>query len=195
MQSPQRPLPTDGAAPQTFEDRMMGKTRQKPKAEWLQKIVNDYREAGQPWPADRRTIGAWAIQNNRWSPPRRSLIDQCAKELAEAMRLEMEIDPQGRSVRAKYCAKILEADGNGKMTQRTMWFDRHAKPELMHRSLQQRRVGILGDCKQLKTDQDSYNENNQFGATLQMSFNFESDLAELEHETEYNPRRPPEDED
>ena len=111
------------------------------------------------------------------------------------MRLEMELDPQGRTVRAKHCAKISEMDDGGKPAQRTMWFGRDAPPDLMHRSLQQRRVGVLGDCKQLKTDQDSYNDNNSFGATLQMSFNFEQDLADLEHNTEYNPQRPPEEEE
>jgi len=122
------------------------------------------------------------------------MIDQCAKELAEAMRLKMERDPQGRTVRAKHCAKISEMDARGKLVQKTLWFDRSAAPDLMHRSLQQRRGGILGDCKQLKTDQDSYNDNNPFGATIQMSFNFEPDLSDLEQDTEYNPQRPPDEE-
>jgi hypothetical protein len=173
----------------------MGKLKEKTKAEWLQEIVNDYRAAGQPWPADRRMLAAWAIQQSRWEPPRRSKIDLCAKELAEAMRLEMEVDPQGRTVRAKYCAKITEKDTEGKLTQRTLWFDRNAEPDLMHRSLQQRRDGILGDCKQLRTDKDSYNENNSHGVKLQLSFNFETDLLDDEHGTEYNPPRPPEDDD
>jgi hypothetical protein len=173
----------------------MAKHKQKTKTEWLQDIVNDYIAADQPWPADRRTIAAWAVRHNRWSPPRRSLIDQCAKELAEAMRLETEQDPQGRTVRAKYCAKIAEMDENGKLVQRTLWFDRTAPPDLMHRSLQQRRTGVLGDCKQLKTDQDSYNDNNKFGATIYLSFNFEQDLADLDHGTDYDPPRPPEDDE
>ena len=44
----------------------MGKLKQKTKAEWLQEIVNDYIAAGEPWPADRRMLAAWAIQHNRW---------------------------------------------------------------------------------------------------------------------------------
>jgi hypothetical protein len=169
--------------------------KEKTKAEWLQEIVNDYIDEGQSWPADRRTIAAWAVANKRYEATRPSIVDQCAKELAEAMRLEMEVDPQGRTVRAKYCAKISEMDDKGKSVQRTLWFGRTAEPNLMHRSLQQRRNNVLGDCKQLKTDQDSYNENNKWGATLQLSFNFEKDLADLEHDTEYNPQPPPEDED
>ena len=157
------------------------------KAEWLQEIVNDYIAAGEPWPADRRTIAAWAVRNKRWSPPQKSSINLCAEELAEAMRAEMEIDEQGRVVRSKHCAKITEQDENGRYVQRTLWFDRTAPPSLMHISLQQRRKAILGDNKLLKTDQDSYNDNNAYGATIQLSFNYEPDLSESEYGDEYKP--------
>lgn len=165
----------------------MPKTAGKTKQEYLQDIVSEYIASGEPWPADRRTIAAWAVKNKRWEPPSKSNIDQCAQELAEAMRAEMETDPQGRSVRAKHCAKITEQDESGKFVQRTLWFDRSAPPDLMHVSLQQRRRAILGDNTQLKTDQDSYNENNTYGAYIELSFNYEPDLAELEHASEYNP--------
>ena len=66
------------------------------------------------------------------------------------MRLEIEVDPPGRTVRAKHCAKIKEADESGVMVQHTLWFDRNAPPNLMHISLQQRRKAILGDNRQLK---------------------------------------------
>jgi hypothetical protein len=65
----------------------------------------------------------------------------------------------------------------------------------MQLSLQQRRFAVLGDCKQLKTDADSYNDNNPHGAEVQMSFNFEEDLAELEQPTEYPEQREDPDED
>ncbi len=163
------------------------KFKKKTKAEQLQEIVNDYIAAGEEWPADRKTIAAWAVRNRRYSPPRKSEVDLCAKELAEAMRLEMEIDPQGRTVRAKHCAKIKEMDDAGQLIQKTLWFDRNAHPELMHVSLQQRRKAILGDNRQLKIDQDSYNDNNVYGAKIQLSFNYEDDLIESEQSTEYRP--------
>ncbi len=167
---------------------------QKSKAEWLQDIVNDYIKAEQPWPASRRDIAAWAVRHKRWAQQPKSAIDQCAKELAEAMRLEMEIDPQGRSVRAKHCAKIAEQDEAGNLVQKTLWFDRSAPPDLMHISLQQRRKAILGDNRQLKIDQDSYNDNNAYGASIQLSFDYTSDLLEMEHESEYNPPKIEDDE-
>jgi len=57
----------------------------------------------------------------------------------------------------------------------------------MHRSFQQRRKAILGANRQLKIDQDSYNDNNPHGAQIMLSFNYEPDLAEMEHGTEYDP--------
>ncbi len=172
----------------------MSKGTRKTKAEALQDIANEYIASGAPWPADRRTIAAWAVTHGKWHPQRKSVIDQCAQELAAAMRLEMERDPQGRSVRAKLCVKISERDAAGNPVQKTLWFGRDAHPDLMHRSLQQRREAVFGDCKQLKTDQDSYNENNTYGANIQLSFDFTSDLADSEHGTEYSPP-PPDDSD
>ncbi len=55
-----------------------------------------------------------------------------------------------------------------------------AEPEFMQAALQQRRHQIVGDCKQLKTDKDSYNENWNSTTDIQISFNFELDLEELE---------------
>jgi hypothetical protein len=167
-------------------------SRRPTKQEYLQDIVNDYIAAGEPWPADRRTLAAWAVRNGRWESPPRSRIDQCAKELAEAMRAEMETDPQGRTVRAKHCAKIQEME-DGKPVQRTLWFGRDAAPNLMHIALQQRRKGILGDNRQLKIDQDSYNDNNKYGAQIQLSFDYTADLLEMEHASEYDPELPPDD--
>lgn len=45
---------------------------------------------------------------------------------------------------------------------------------------QQRRQQILGDCKQLKSDTDSYNENRQPEIKMQMVFDFTLDLEESE---------------
>ncbi len=57
-------------------------------------------------------------------------------------------------------------------------------------SLQARRRSALGDVVQLARDLASYNDNNRFGAQLQMSFNFDEYLAEMEQPTEY-PAEPP----
>ena len=148
----------------------------KPYSEQLQAIVNRYIDAGEEWPANKRQIAAWAINNRLWAPQRATLIDQCAEELSRAMREEYIIDPQGRSVRAKHAARV-EREGE----QMVLWDDiRTAAPEHMQISLQQRRQQIVGDCKQLKADVDSYNQNYNSWSPIQLSFDFTRDLMELE---------------
>ena len=92
------------------------------------------------------------------------------------MREEYITDPQGRRIRAKHAAK-RERDGR----QGVFWEDmRTASHEHMEVAFQQRRQQIVGDCRQLKADLDSYNENYNLGESLQMVFDFTNDLAEIE---------------
>ena len=50
----------------------------------------------------------------------------------------------------------------------------------MKLAFQQRRQQIVGDCKQLKADVDSYNDLNSDAEPLQIIFDFTMDLAEIE---------------
>lgn len=139
----------------------------------LQRIVNQYIEAGEEWPATSHQIAAFAIKNHLWEAQGATLIDLCAEQLARAMREDYIRDPQGRIVRAKHAARIA-----GEQT--VLWADiRTASRGHMVIALQQRRQQIVGDCRQLKSDADSYNENNNPGKPIQMVFDFTNDLAEL----------------
>jgi len=145
------------------------------KEEWLA-IVEAYREAGQTWPATTRQMAEWAFQNNLWRPTHDSLLTQLADNLSKALREDYLIDPQGRSVRAKHAARVRR-DGE----QMVLWADmRDAPREHMEIAFQQRRQQIVGDCRQLKTDVDSYNENAELIRPIQMVFDFTDDLEELE---------------
>ncbi len=138
-------------------------------------IVQQYRDAGQPWPATAKQMAAWAIREGRWRPQPAALIGQCAEELARALREDYYVDPQGRTVRTKHAAR-LEQHGE----QLVLWADiRTADPTHMEIAFQQRRQQIVGDCRQLKADVDSYNENANVGMPIQMVFDFSQDLAEL----------------
>ncbi len=55
----------------------------------------------------------------------------------------------------------------------------------MRVSFQQRRQGILADCRQHKTDVTSYSENNRFKASLFFDYDFNTDLQETELPTKY----------
>lgn len=144
-------------------------------AEQMQTLVTKYITAGEPWPASTRQIASWALQNRLWSPQRSALVSQCADQLARAMREEYITDPQGRVVRAKHAARV-ETTGE----QTTLWADiRTASRDHMEIAFQQRRQQIVGDCRQLHADVDSYNQNRNPKLPIQMVFDFTKDLEEL----------------
>lgn len=145
--------------------------------EQLQHIVNRYIEAGGEWPATTREIAFWAMNNKLWEPQRGKILDICAEQLAHAMREEYITDLQGRKVRAKHAARISG-------TQQVLWDDiRTASRKHMQTAFQQRRQQIVGDCRQLKLDVDSYNENKNDGKPIQLMLDFTLDIAEAELET------------
>jgi len=160
----------------------------KTKTEFLQNVVANYRVTGQTWPATARQIGAWAIREGYWKAPIKNQIDQCAQEIAGAMRQEYFTDPQGRAVRKKHPYRELEELPDGKHIQQYLWIDMEdpsLKPEEAEMALQYGRKLIVGDCKQLKTSVDSYNDNNKHGKYIEISFNFVDDMAESEQPTVY----------
>jgi hypothetical protein len=145
-------------------------------SEQLQQIANRYMQETGTTAVTAREIGAWAIQKGLWAPQPAALIRQCAEELSRAMREEYVTDPQGRRVRAKHVATVDRAG-----EQMPLWADiRTASREHMGIAFQQRRQQIVGDCKQLKADVDSYNENYNSGEAIQTVFDFTEDIEELE---------------
>lgn len=143
--------------------------------EQLQKIVDQYRIAGQRWPATTRRIAQAAIRESLWVPQASALISQCAEQLARAMREEYIVDPQGRTIRTKHAARMTQAG-----EQLVLWADiRTAERWHMEIAFQQRRQQIVGDCRQLKVDVESYNQNGNSSRPIQMVFDFRQDLAEL----------------
>ncbi len=49
------------------------------------KIVEDYREAGMPWPASKTEIGEWAVANDRYQLTRGMAVNQAADKIGRAM--------------------------------------------------------------------------------------------------------------
>lgn len=143
--------------------------------EEMQSLADRYlAEHGQA--ATAHEMALWALENHLWEMPRSAVVQRCADEFARAMREDHITDRQGRSVRAKHVARV-ERDGQHRME----WADiRAATPEHMQMAFRQRRNQIVGDCRQLKTDVDSYNENWSGGQVVQMGFDFTFDLLELE---------------
>lgn len=146
----------------TFNDQLLG-------------IVEDYRAGGQPWPASAEQLAEWAVANDRYQLTRGMAISQCKEKIARAMRLEHVKDQKGRSVRKYYAARIRD---NGQVVMK--WDDLNADRPFMEISTANRRNQILGECRQLKSDVDSYNERRCPNEPIQISFDFTLDLEELE---------------
>jgi len=145
-------------------------------AKRMQGLVAAYRAAGRPWPASTEQLASWAVREGKWLPPTAVLIKQCARDFGEAMRQESFTDAQGRTVRAKYPA-TLARDG----AQTSLWDDvRTASRPFMVVHFAQRRQRIAADCRKMRVDLDSYNENRNPGPAIQTSFNFERDVEEGE---------------
>jgi len=141
-----------------------------------QKIVAKYRASNQPWPATATDIARWAIGKKLWQIHPGRVVRQCADQIAEAMRQEYITDPQGRRVRVKHVAPYPD---KGQLSLK--WDDmRTAGHRHMQMAFAYKRQLIVSDCRQLKLEIDSYNENYNKEKPIQGFFDFTDDLAELE---------------
>lgn len=144
-----------------------------------QKIVAKYRESRQKWPATAIEIAQWALSRKLWEIHPSRVVRQCADQIAEAMRQEYVTDPQGRRVRVKHVAPYNE---KGQMSLK--WDDmRSASHEHMEMAFAYKRQLIVSDCRQLKLEIDSYNENYNTGRPIQGIFDFTDDMTELDIES------------
>jgi hypothetical protein len=161
---------------------MKTKHRRSTKSEEHQRIINDWMAETGNETIDMTAVARWAIDNGRWRAPRFDPARQCARDLSRAAREEFYTDPQGREVRKKHCFTVIDDVGQ----HRWLWVDIvTANRDQMQKSAQARRRMALGDVVQLKTDLSSWNDNNQFGSQIEMSFNFDEDIEEMLHPTVY----------
>lgn len=143
-------------------------------AERMQAIWRQYVDAGGSVPASTHEVAEWAVQNRLWQPRPSAVVDICAEELARALREEYHRDPQGRSVRTKHVARVRRGG-----RQLYLWDDiRTASRSHMEIALKQRRRQIVGDCQQLKSDCDSYNDNHEGMKPIALTFDFTRDLID-----------------
>lgn len=152
-------------------------------------IVRLYIAQGGEEPLDLEDLARFAIENGHWDKHgiKNLQLRLCKKDFSRAFREQYHDDPQGRHVRT-YHAKI---DYTGYHKQKTFWVDiRKADEEYASTAFHQRRSRIVGDCRQLKTDVDSYNDNNMHGGFYQLLLDLTDDVAEREQPTKYTPRQP-----
>jgi hypothetical protein len=147
-----------------------------------QQTIHDWMDATGAVEADLRKVARWGMENGRYAPEPYDPAKAYAKRLARSARVEQYTDPQGREVRRMHCFVIIDEEGQ----RRWRWVDiTSAIPDKMQLAFQQRRNSALGDVIQLSKDIASYNDNNAHGVQLEFDFNFNEDLEELAHPTEY----------
>ena len=156
----------------------MARNSHRSKAEYYRAVAALYQQSGRP-PTTSRKMLRWAKSRGLEEPPEVDVEGIQARELTHVMREQLAKDPQGRMARVNHCYPH-EVRRDGEVVQEELWgtFDTLTR-EQVHASFQQRRSNILGDCKQLSTDNDSFNENHNPGDPIQLSFAFEEDLLEL----------------
>jgi hypothetical protein len=164
-------------------------TRNRPKDRQILYLIAQYRQLFEVDVVDTQAVAQWAISSGLWKRPPVDPEILLRRELARALRTEYYRDPQGRDVRKNHPVVVTEG-----LQRKWYWAAiTEASPKHMRLSLQQRRQGILADCRQHRIDFDSYNDNNKFKAELSLfDYDFNKDLEELSLPTHY-PNEKPED--
>lgn len=154
----------------------------------LQRICHEYMEEFGVDVIDLDEVAAWAIETNRWQEYRTSIHRRCRRELATAMREEKFVDEDGREVRRMHSVRVKKGE------QFTWeWADIYTmKPKKFRASITHRRDKVLASLKQMKTDQDSWNDHNIHGAELPLfDANFNPDLEEMDQPDDHWPDEDP----
>ena len=85
--------------------------------------------------------------------------------------------PASRDQRHKHAARFPRGEDGSE----TLWGDIETAPPLfMEMAFKQRRQQIVGDCWQLKSDVDSYNDNATPTPRVELLFDFTDDMEEME---------------
>jgi len=127
---------------------------------------------------DPQELAAWAYQNGLHKPSQKTIIELIAKDIAQVFREEYRIDSQGRKYRAKHA--VRKKQDNKTLSLWADLDDPNAPHQHFQKSFAQRRSQIVGDCFQLKTDADVYNDNRKPSEPIQLILDFTLDVEELQ---------------
>ena len=146
------------------------------KTERLLTLWRQYHEEFGQLPVATRDVIKWAVESKRIPLPEIDPYDALADDLARALREEYDTDALGRRFRKNHAVRVTKGG-----VQHTFWAVMgFAAPEHMQMAFAQRREQIIGDCAQLKTDVDVYNDMNKDKAPIQLVLDFTDDVAERE---------------
>ena len=144
----------------------------------FQRAWREYESVNNHLPTSARQAVEWAVANGLLDLPQIDPYDVLAGDMASALREEYATDLTGRRYRVNHAVRITKSG-----VQYTFWAALGYAPHShMERAFAQRREQIVGDCDQLKTDVDVYNEMNKGKqAEIQMVLDFTDDVTERKH--------------
>jgi hypothetical protein len=137
------------------------------------------REFGDAGLIDPHELAGWAYKQGLHKPSDKTIIDVIAADIAQVFREEYRTDRLGRRYRAKHAA--MTRTGSKTLS---LWGDiddPNAPHEHFVKSFGQRRQQIVGDCFQLKTDADVYNDVRKPELPIQIVLDFTLDVEEQMH--------------
>ena len=127
----------------------------------------------------------WAIDEKHIQQSSQSMVRFWAQKMSAALGDETYTDPQGRT-----CRKNIAYRGKkeGEKKQSYFWcLHSTATPEQMDGSVKLRKRQMVQEGVKLQTDVDSYNENNKFGAEIQLCLDLRAEVEEAMQDEEYDP--------
>jgi hypothetical protein len=145
--------------------------------EQLQSVFRRFEHEHEHSPTSSREACEWGVAKGFLELPSVDPLNILAEEMSRALREEYETDEKGRRYRVNHAVRVTRAG-----VQMTFWAVMGFAPRAhMQMAFTQRRNQIIGDCVQLKTDVDVYNDHNSSEAPIQMVLNFADDVAERQH--------------
>lgn len=143
--------------------------------EYIERFRREVRNDGL---IDAKELAEWAYEKGLHKPNIKTVISAIAEDIAQVFREEYRTAGDGRRYRAKHAT--TKKSGNKTLS---LWADLD-DPVAPHShfvdSFGQRRQQIVGDCYQLKTDADIYNEHRRPSEPVQIVLDFAFDVEELE---------------
>lgn len=144
--------------------------------EQLQRIWHKFEEELGGVPPTAREAVAWGVSMGLITLPEIDPIDRLAEDMSKALREEYRTDKHGRRYRVNHAVRVTKSG-----VQTTIWgvMGRASRP-FMEKSFASRRKNIVGDCLQLKTDVDVFNDKNPKEEPVQVVLNFTDDVEEIQ---------------
>lgn len=139
-------------------------------------IVQDYKDAGGPWPFKKQEVVEWALSRHRWKPSPADIRRMCAESLADAMRDASFTDEEGREVRRMLPARTTRGGEQG-----TFWDDVRTAPiGHLRMGVAQRRSGIVAETFHLYKIVRYSNEHRGPAEQIELVLDFTNDVREME---------------